>query len=242
MKKTIAVFAAFAMLMAASGCAQNKSDAASSENSSALAKTTAVSEQFQGKQVADSYQSVDYAYSPTFDNISDHTDFAVKAVVKGIDYLTVGSDKNGKEPWTVIHVDVKESLKGEISNGELDIYTYGGYISEYESLGEASMRAHGNYASEEEFLKAKKQKQNSIIHYVFNGSELPEISREYVFCLTKRNKDFMPKGTYELLFGAYGTLEVQADGTLSVENYESADNSGKGNLTYTIDDVKNKLK
>ncbi len=247
MKTITALLLSVLLLIAMAGCAKQHDETENISSQTLSQEETAeqkqqVPQQFAGKTIKESYLVRDVAFMPTFDNISSKADFVVRAKVEDVDYIIVNrteDESQGKQPWTVIRVTVYESLKGDIPAGEQTIYAYGGYISEFDNLGEDSMRAHGEYASEEEFLRDKAEKQNSILHITFDGSKPPEAGKEYLFYLAGSiDGGVTPEGSYELFCGEYGQMEVQPDGTFVRKNCET---EGEGTTTFTEDQVREKL-
>lgn len=186
------------------GCGDKNSTAVTSDVSSAVSDlditADTLPERFKGYTVMPMSAQNDYAFLPTMDNIIEYSKYSVIGTVKGVDYVSLGTNA-----WTVSIVSVEETLSGDITAGtDIKVYTYGGYIPLREKLGD-SINAHGVNMTDEEI-------DNTVVYEYADETELPKIGAKYVFYLVDGN-DKMENGSYEGLFGKYGRLGVSGDST-----------------------------
>lgn len=194
-------------------CTNENAEISFDVNSTAVAdiQNTAdtLPERFKGCTVTSTFVKNDYAFLPTMDNIVNYSECSVLGTVKGIEYVSLGTNA-----WTVLDVSVEETLSGNISSGtDIKVYTYGGYILLREMLGD-SIGKEGTDVTDEEL-------DNTVVYVHSDETELPEIGSKYVFYLVDGN-DMMENGSYEELFGKYGRLE--ANGDLTEFTRTNADN------------------
>lgn len=194
-------------------------------------------EEFKGKNVIETYSELCYDITMNINDISGTSDGLLTAKVNGFSYTALGDSEYGKMPWTIIHATVLENVSGNINaeaGEDIDIYTFGGYISMRDSLGDILYQTGGKYGDESN-KPSEEEIDNTIYHENFDSSELPIIGQEYAFYITTRED-----GIYELTCGQYGAL-LKCDDTFirKAVNYGECEEQAEINtLNNDNNDVK----
>lgn len=160
-------------------------------------------EEFKDKNVKEFYSQLCYNITMNMNDIAESSDGLLVVKVNDFSYTALGDSEYGKTPWTIIHVTVLENVSGNIdaeAGEEIDIYTFGGYISMRDSLGDILYQTGGKYGDESN-KPSEEEIDNTIYHENTDSSELPIIGQEYAFYITTRED-----GIYELTCGQYGAL------------------------------------
>ncbi len=188
--------------------------------------------EFKDKKIIEDYEICEYETEMNLEGVSKYTDNIITAKVNGFSYTSLGTPENGKDAWTIINVTVTENIKGTVNAGEnIDIYTFGGYISLRDKLGnilyaKGGKYGEGNKLSEEEI-------DNTVYHQFVRNGELPIVGEEYAFYLAKGNS-LMSENSYMLVGGENGIL-------LKVDNkflYRRIEENNEVNIQeYSYDDL-----